>query len=409
MTPARWLAGLLSWLMLVIASSAAHAQALPDSVTPDASAPRIGVVTMTPGAEYWARFGHDAIVVSDPLSGQQLSYNYGYFDFDQPGFFTRFLRGKMLYRLVVMPLEQDLATYADEGRGAELQWLNLSPRQARRVAQFLNWNALPENADYHYDYFTANCSTKVRDVLDLGLDGELKRQLSGRSHGLTYRSEALRLGAGVAPMYLGMHAALGPFADKPLSLWDEAFVPQRLADALAEVNTVDGKPLVEGPVTLLPDRLGLERDHSPRWRWGFVALGVLLAALLAILLRRKAGCAARACGVILVGTLWLVCGLGGVLLLGLWLFSAHVAAWGNENALLFNPLCLLLMTALPALARGATVAPIMRRLSVVILLCAVFALFLRFLPFRIQDNGDFIALLAPMHLVVWLRLIRRTN
>ncbi|HET9048509.1 MAG TPA: DUF4105 domain-containing protein [Chiayiivirga sp.] len=407
MTPARWLAGLLSWLMLVIASSAAHAQALPDTATPDASAPRIGVVTMTPGRDYWARFGHDAIVVSDPLSGQQLSYNYGYFDFDQPGFFTRFLRGKMLYRLVVMPLDQDLASYAAEGRGAELQWLNLTPTQARAVARFLNWNALPENADYHYDYFTANCSTKVRDVLDHGLDGALKRQLSGRSHGLTYRSEALRLGAGVAPMYLGMHAALGPFADRPLSLWDEAFVPRRLADALAEVSTTDGKPLVEGHVSLLPDRLGLERDHSPRWRWGSVALGVLLAALLAILLRRKAGCAARACGVILVGTLWLVCGLGGVLLLGLWLFSAHVAAWGNENVLLFNPLCLLLLPALPALARGAPIKPFLRHIGAFVLACTFFALFLRFLPFRIQDNGDFIALWLPIHAVVTWRLLRR--
>jgi hypothetical protein len=40
--------------------------------------------------------------------------------------------------------------------------------------------------------------------------------------------------------------------------------------------------------------------------------------------------------------MWLASGLIGIGLLALWAFTDHAAAWGNENALLFNPLCLIL-------------------------------------------------------------------
>jgi len=69
-----------------------------------AAAPRIGLLTMAPGAEYWARFGHNAILVVE-ADGTSTSYNFGYFDFEQENFFLRFIRGEMLYQLVALPAE----------------------------------------------------------------------------------------------------------------------------------------------------------------------------------------------------------------------------------------------------------------------------------------------------------------
>ena len=77
-----------------------------------AAAPRIGVMTMQPGAEYWARFGHNALLVDLQDGSEPLSYNFGYFDFEQPGFLARFLRGDMRYLAVALPLSRDLAGYA---------------------------------------------------------------------------------------------------------------------------------------------------------------------------------------------------------------------------------------------------------------------------------------------------------
>ncbi len=378
------------------------------SAAQEAASPlRIGVVTMSPGEEYWSRFGHNAILVADDEAGSRISYNYGYFDFDQPGFLARFLRGEMLYRLVALPLDSDLRTYADEGRGVRLQWLNLSSGQAVALRDFLAHNALPENADYRYDYFTSNCSTKVRDALDLALGGGLRRQLESRSHGLTYRAEALRLGAGVPWLYAGMHAGLGPYADRPLSIWEESFVPQRLADALEDARTPEGAPLVIARIDVLPNRLGLERAAAPSHRTRFAMAGLALALALAILLRRGAARIERGMGTVLAGIVWCFCGLGGLFLLALWLGTAHVAAWGNENLLLFDPLCLALLAALPALWRGDEAAHWLRIAAVLALMAAGVALFLRFLPFRIQNNGDFVLLLLPVHAVLAWRLGRR--
>ena len=105
--------------------------------------PRIGVVTMEPGNEFWERFGHDAIVVED---GDAVSYNFGFFDLAEDGFIGRFVRGEMQYRLVALPLADDRQYYRDVGRGATLQWLDLQPAQARRLATDLAENARPENA-----------------------------------------------------------------------------------------------------------------------------------------------------------------------------------------------------------------------------------------------------------------------
>ncbi|KAG1274022.1 hypothetical protein G6F64_015223 [Rhizopus arrhizus] len=99
----------------------------------------------------------------------------------------------MMYYLVALPLQQDLSYYDETGRGASVQWLDLRPDQARALAADLAERAKPENARYHYDYYTANCATMVRDTVDKALGGGLQSQLSGRSRGYTYRSESVRL------------------------------------------------------------------------------------------------------------------------------------------------------------------------------------------------------------------------
>lgn len=373
----------------------------------DAPAPRVGLVTMTPGAEYWAKFGHNAILIDD---GQQRTlYNFGYFDFEQEDFLLRFLRGRMLYRLLAIPLEHELRSYAADGRGMSLQWLNFDAAQARSLATALQRQARPENAEYRYDYFTENCSTKVRDALDAALGGELRRTLAGRSHGYTYRDEALRLAAPLPWMALGIHLGLGPFVDQRMSLWEESYVPERLRDAVRDAKGFDGGPLVSSEEELLPAVLPLAPDTPPQWRTGFVVAGLLLALAFAWGLRAGASRALRRTTAAGVALLWLLCGLAGCWLLGLWAFTDHVAAWGNENAWLFNPFCLLLLAAVPTLMRGGGAPRWLARIGLLVALCAGFALFLKFLPFRIQSNGDWIALLLPVHIVLALRLYRVTS
>jgi len=239
---------------------------------------------MQPGVIFWERFGHDAIVVVDRATGAATSYNFGFFDPSEPGFLGNFVRGRMQYMLVALPLQQDLATYRAEGRGVSMQWLNLTPAQATRLSDALAEAARPENARYRYDYFTSNCATKVRDALDDALDGWLHHQIAGRSRGNTYRSEAVRLASPAPWMWLGFDIGLSRYADRQLSRWEEAFVPMRLADSLDQTRLADGRPLVAGEQVLLPHRIAPQPAETPRPWWPWLLAGIFLALPLAILM-----------------------------------------------------------------------------------------------------------------------------
>jgi len=366
------------------------------------AAPRIGLLTMSPGAEYWARFGHNAILVAEP-DGTATSYNYGYFDFAQQDFFLRFMRGRMLYQLVALPADADLAQYAAEGRGVRLQWLDLEPLRARELADFLAWNALPENADYRYDYFTANCSTKVRDALDRALGGELLQQTRSRSRGLTARSESLRLAATLPWLAVGIHLGLGPATDRPMSRWQEGFVPERLYEAVGEIHHDDGRPLVIEDRELAAPRLPLAPAEPPRWLFHFLSLGVIAAAVLSLGLRREPGALRSVATWSAVG-FWLIGGLIGCVLAALWAGTDHTAAWANRNLLLLPPVLLLLPLAMPALRRARPVPRWLGVLGLLVLATTLVALVHATLALRAQQHGEWIALLLPLHAVLAERL-----
>jgi len=403
--------GWLAWAALLVAPLlSAQPVAAPPAPTTGAAvveatpapAPRIGVATMQPGEVFFERFGHDAIVVVDPASGEATSYNFGFFDPGEADFVGRFVRGEMMYYLVALPFEQDLASYRDSGRGVSVQWLDLTPDQARKLADALAHRALPENARYHYDYFTANCATMVRDYVDHALDGGLQRQLAGRSRGNTYRSEAVRLASPALWMWLGFDVGLGPFADKPLSRWEEAFVPMRLAESLAQArNPVGGGPLVLVTQQLLPHRIAPEPAEQSRQWWPWLLCGVLVAAGLLALRRRPRLVTAFAL------PFWLLCVIAGGLLVFLWGFTAHVSAWGNRNLLLLNPLCLWLLASTWPLLRGRAPLPGFRWVAWAVVACGVIALVIHWLSFQPQFNLQWIVLLLPVHVALASVLGRR--
>jgi hypothetical protein len=389
---------LLLALLLALASGTLFAA--PVAASP-ASA-RIGVVTMQPGEIFWERFGHDAIVVDEPAQGEPISYNFGFFDPSEPDFVPRFIRGQMRYQLVALPLREDLAYYSRVGRGVSVQWLDLSPAQVTRLSSALAVNALPQNAHYSYDYFTDNCATRVRDAIDAAIDGHLKEQLSARSRGNTYRSEAVRLASPAPLMWLGFDIGLGPFADVPLARWQEAFVPMRLADSLHEATNTDGRPLVASQQTLLPHRLPPAPREAPRPWWPWLLAGIPVGVGLLMLGRfAPRGLAAAAL------VFWTTCLLLGLLMLFIWFGTAHRAGWANQNLLLFNPLCLLLLPGGWRLLRGRPGGTWFERGLGLVLVCAVIAWVMRWLPFPEQDNTHWIALLLPIHVALRSALRRR--
>ncbi len=370
---------------------------------PSTAAPlRIGVMTMQPGEVFFERFGHDSLIVDEPARGEPMSYNFGFFNLDEPGFVGNFVRGVMMYQLVALPLREDLRYYDEVGRGVSIQWLDLTPAQARGIADALATNALPQNARYRYLYFTDNCATRVRDAIDRALDGGLKRQIEGRSHGNTYRSEAVRLASPAPWMWLGFDVGLGPLADTPMTLWDESYIPMRLASALREVNGSEGRPLVASEQVILPHRIAPEPTETERVAWPWLLAGLLIATALWWLGRRAPRAAA---GVAL--PVWLLCTIVGGLMVFLWTATEHTFAHGNHNLLLFNPLCALLLPGGWRIARGRAAGRVFEVVLPIVATLSVIAAFVLWLPVAPQHNAPWVALLLPLHLSLLVALRRR--
>jgi len=360
----------------------------------------ISVLTFGPGTIYWERFGHNAILVRDSESGENIAYNYGMFDFNQKNFMLNFARGYMLYRMAADPLEYDLDIYRHEGRWVQEQKLNLTPAQRAALSDFLDWNARPENMHYRYDYFLSNCSTKVRDALDQVLGGALRRQLEAVMTPYSYRYDAVRLVSPDLFAGIGMDLALGPTADRPINQLQESFVPMVLMQELRQAKVKDAQgqeqPLVSSEVRLLQSRVPEDPPQPPDWRLPFLLIGLAFAALL-LLLNRLRGIFAARFGFAVLASAWtLACAAGGLILLAAWTLTQHWAIWHNENLLLLNPLSLLL---LPMRAQWWP-RQWAYRLSWIVTVLAALALLLRLLPGCYQGNLAWILLLLPPHLAL---------
>ena len=226
------------WILLLIPLFA-HSQITASAAGDDLD---VALITFGPGEEVWERFGHNAILIRDRGAGAERLYNYGMFDFAQENFFLNFARGRMLYRISVSDPAEDYPLYRAEGRWIVEQGLNLAPAQRAKLRDFLDWNARPENAQYSYEYFRANCSTRVRDALNDAVGGAIRDQLIAPSRGFTYRMDTLRLMRPESALMLGMDAGLGPFADRRLSYWDGSFVPMEFMRHMRDdrVRDADG-------------------------------------------------------------------------------------------------------------------------------------------------------------------------
>ncbi|MDE2304788.1 MAG: DUF4105 domain-containing protein [Gammaproteobacteria bacterium] len=396
--------GLAACLMLFVFLGARAARAgVVDAPGADLE---ISLITYGPGRIYWERFGHDALQVRDRLSGQSVDFNYGVFDFDERGFFWNFARGYMHYMIDVERSDLDEADYVASGRSVVRQRLALTPAQAVSLRAFLLWNLRPENAIYNYDYLTDNCTTRVRDALDKVLGGALRRSLAARPGGMTYRQQIDRLMSPEPGLMLAMDMGLGPAADRPLSAWQESFLPMVLEQDLRGVKVSDGHggrtPLVSAEQRLAVSRIGAPPARPPALFWPLGLVGTGFAILLLATRRRLP----RVHGVLAIAYV-AAAGFVGLVLAALWGLTQHHAAWENANLLVFNPLAFWLPAAVWRRARGGAEASVGRGARRVIglqLVTAAIAVLLHGLPLTVQQNQPWLALAIPIWLAIALDL-----
>jgi hypothetical protein len=371
------------------------------------------LITFGVGEQVWERFGHNALWIHDAVTGRDVAYNWGLFDFEQPGFFQRFLTGDTKYWMAGEDAYAMVQAYHAIGRPITLQKLNLTPAQALALRDFVERNALEENKYYRYDYFRDNCSTRLRDALDRALGGALRAATDTTRTSLTYRSESLRLTEGDAPVRTGIDVALGRPADAPLSAWASFFIPMRLRDGIRIVRVpgVNGElvPLVADEREMAPPAGGARftepravADHTERNLFVGGAIALLLL-ILALLMRSQRWAAWM---LALLGIVWsLLCGVLGVVLLLAWTATKHAFWARNENLLLLSPISLALVILIPAALLAGRGIRRARLLGVIVATMGVAALVRTLMP-GAQPNREIVALFLPAHLGIAFALLR---
>ncbi len=399
----RWRAGAgliaLGTLFAVSAPRPLTAQDPPAADTTAGAEYTISVLTAGAGAEVWERFGHNMIRVQNSATGEDVAYNWGMFSFRQENFIGRFLMGRMKYWMQGIPMGVIFRQYTHADRTLIDQRLTLTPAQRVALVRFLEWNAREENKYYRYDYYLDNCSTRLRDALDQALGGAIRAGTEHAPSGTTFRQETRRLTVADLPLYTGLMLGLGPPTDRPISQWEEMFLPVRMMVRLRDVQVRDTAglpaPLVASEDTLYLSTRYAEPVGGERRVPLYAGIGLGVGLLLFVVGRARRPRLFLAVG----GLVALVVGLGGVLLTFLMGFTDHAVTYGNENALLVSFLALLLAFTLRPATHGAPRAGALASgLAVAVMGLAVVALLLKVVLPGHQDTWETLALMLPIDL-----------
>lgn len=291
---------------------------------------KIYLVTVSPGEELYAAFGHSALWVRDPARRLDVVFNYGTFDFNTPDFYTKFALGHLDYMLSTGRMNYLVRSAQAENRSVYTQELALDSMQKQMLYAALIENYKEENRYYRYDFLFDNCSTRIRDMLERVLSHEeldwrkiAKRKTFREFLGIyTAESEWIDLSFGLI---------LGQSLDTKATAREEMFLPDELMDGFDRA-VLNGKPLVSETKTLFEaeERASSLKIFTPATVFWFVCIiGVFLS-----IRQHKFGFHSKWFDKIV----FFATGLIGLIITVLWFFTEHHVTVDNWNIAWANPL-----------------------------------------------------------------------
>jgi hypothetical protein len=301
----------------------------------DSSKLRISLLTCTPGAELYSVFGHNALRIVDSAAGTDIVYNFGTFDFNDPDFYTKFVRGKLLYFVSQVAYPDFLFEYQYFKRGVTEQVLHLDPDEKKKIQSDLFENIRVENRYYKYDFLYDNCSTRLRDIIFKTSSSNafdppaiVESSTTFRDHLHSYLNRAE-----MEWTALGIDLLLGVGADLPMTVSESMFLPEYLYKGVSLARTPLGM-LEQEQVIAVNDRQPSPQKNAfyatPLVVIGFFSLLLLLPSLL--LSKRKD--LQKFCDRILL----MVTGVLGIFLLFMWFGTDHQSFSKNINLFWAFPL-----------------------------------------------------------------------
>lgn len=295
----------------------------------DSSHLRISLLTCTPGDLMYSTYGHSALRVIDSgatanTQVKDIVFNYGTFDFEDPAFLAKFVRGKLRYFVSADQFVDFKAEYQYYNRGIIEQVLNLTGAEKTAIKNFLLNNIKEENKYYQYDFLFDNCTTRLRDIIVQ--QRQIKPVFKNVMPAGTRFRQAIHFYLDKRFKdwdKLGIDILLGAPVDAVMTTEQQQFLPDNLMMAFDSTNQ-----LVLSTASLYPYQTPVV---SRSWFNPLVVFSLLL--LLIVLLdfskNKKAAGFLKAFD----RTLFFCTGALGILLLFMWFGTDHAMCKNNYNLL----------------------------------------------------------------------------
>jgi hypothetical protein len=362
------------------------------------------VAVYGPSDDIFIWWGHAALIVENTRWKNARVFDWGIFSYPSDNFLWDFLHDRIRYKCTVEPL--DLQMYVDEDRDITIYTLDLEAESKERILEYAENNVLPENSYYNYHEFRDNCSTRIRDIIDMGTGGQLKTwalDLPGR---FTTRQHIRRFTWFRPVSDRILDFLMGQDLDAPITVWDEMFLPVEVGRNIAGFRYTDSSgaehPLVRSVELANASKKRPPVLQAPLRLWpGDLLLGALPAAFAAGILglRKKKPRIGRTAWGIFHSVLGLTAGIAGCALTYAWFFMKNDYIQQNINLLFINPL-LLAAVPLGILTAAGRESPRQpeRRLRILwayVAAAGILTQLLRALPLFSQQNQSTAALILP--------------
>jgi hypothetical protein len=307
----------------------------------------VKIAVMGPGDELYFWWGHIALVIEDFNTGRSRFYDYGLFSFDNDHFFYNFAFGRLLYSCGASPLENNVANYVRTNRDVTIYTLVLPPYKRQEVKDFAEKNILPGNRDYYYHHFRDNCSTRIRDILDIATDGQFSAQFKNTPGRFTFREHVRRHTwfSPAADWFLNF--LMGQDIDNPVTAWDEMFLPSEVGINISNFYYTDADGVKRKLVSSVEERnFAVDRPmvkDYPYMKWQtHLVFSLALSLIFAVFfyLESKKIMAGRIFAGISMSLTGLFFGIASILAWFLTFFTNHDYTYHNMNIIFATPLLL---------------------------------------------------------------------
>ncbi len=349
---------------------------------------QISLLTCSPGPAGYEKFGHSAIRIFDEAQNVDIVANWGLFDFDKPNFYYKFVKGETYYLLGIHPTYYFLESYKQRNSSVTEQVLNLDSVGKQQIVDRIMLNNLPENREYLYNFIYDNCSTRPRDFIFELFDGHINYQTTNEMEEKSFRQWVAQYAGKDSWMMFGIDLVFGRKADQLASNYEAMFLPEilqlQMEDAKIESRLTDDSLISESH--FLVEKLEQEKSNIADLLKPLLVAAILLIigviiTIFELIKKRRF--------TLFDSMLYLVVGIGGVIIFYLMFFSIHPLVNSNINLLWMNPLFLILSFSIWKKQKTAWIM----WLQIAIFVCLLLALILLLLKVQ-SANIAFIPVIS---------------